>query len=993
MDGVRAPDESTPTGLGAAATADSGLRPQPPPTGQSREPAIVGRRRELEVIHQTLAALGDGEHRPVLGIVGEPGIGKSRLLRELAAAAESAGHLVLRGRSSEFEQALPFGVFVDALDRRVTSHDSAWMARMPADTLAELRHALPALRPVLGSTEPELAAERFRAHRAVRALLEELAVEGPVALVLDDMHWADAASVELACHLLRHPPVGRVLVALAMRPVPAAAALTAELAAAVRHGDATVLTLGPLTAAEAGLLAGPPVPAHELERLYAESGGNPFYVEQLARSHRAGEAPSAAPAGFRRDGLPAAVVAVLESELGGLPAPARALALGAAVVGDPFDQDLAAAAADMEPARALGALDLLIEQALTYPTEDPRRFRFRHPIIRRALYESSGPGWRLSAHRRVADALMARGERGPTLAHHLEIAGTQGDEDTIALLIEAADAVAARAPASAAQWYEAAARLLPSTGAVRRRPLLASAAMARAAAGQLELASADVRAVRDELTVDDDIWLSLVCLEAGVNGLLGRHDQARSELLDALVALGPGRASKAAAIQLELAVAGVYASDLAETARWAGEVLATGSPSRPVLHATAAALLALAHYSLGDTRAAARELEEAVATFARLDDESLAERSDAAHWLVLVENFMEHFADAVRHCERGIAVARRTGRSDWLVGIMHCQVAALAATGELQAANELASATVDGARLAGYPLGLSVALWEQSATACLAGDLETALRAGQEAVETASNLAPGILTAMPGAVLARASLEAGLPEAARSQVLGAGGGDPDLPLLFGLSKLLAYETLTRAELALGALEAADQWATRAEGRIHDDSLPLEAAAALRSRAAVLLAGGHGRDAAEVALRAAETAAAAPVEAARARILAGCALARAGERDTAIAELQRAERDLAACGAARYRDEAEAELRRLGRRARRNRAYGTGLDALTGRERQIAELVSAGKTNREIAALCFISTKTVEATLSATYAKLGVSNRAGLTRVIATGGGG
>jgi DNA-binding CsgD family transcriptional regulator len=152
---------------------------------------------------------------------------------------------------------------------------------------------------------------------------------------------------------------------------------------------------------------------------------------------------------------------------------------------------------------------------------------------------------------------------------------------------------------------------------------------------------------------------------------------------------------------------------------------------------------------------------------------------------------------------------------------------------------------------------------------------------------------------------------------------------------------------------------------------------------------VLLAGGSGGDAAEVALRAAETAAAAPVEAARARVLAGRALARAGERASAIAELQRAERDLAACGAARYRDEAAAELRRLGRRARRNRAYATGLSALTPRERQIAELVSAGKTNREIAAICFISAKTVEATLSSTYAKLGVSNRAGLSRVIAT----
>ena len=89
----------------------------------------------------------------------------------------------------------------------------------------------------------------------------------------------------------------------------------------------------------------------------------------------------------------------------------------------------------------------------------------------------------------------------------------------------------------------------------------------------------------------------------------------------------------------------------------------------------------------------------------------------------------------------------------------------------------------------------------------------------------------------------------------------------------------------------------------------------------------------------------------------------------------------------------YRDEAATELRRLGRRARRNQPYATGLQSLSDREREIADLVPAGMTNREIAAKCFISEKTVEANLSSAFAKLGVSNRTALSREIATEAGG
>jgi DNA-binding CsgD family transcriptional regulator len=114
-----------------------------------------------------------------------------------------------------------------------------------------------------------------------------------------------------------------------------------------------------------------------------------------------------------------------------------------------------------------------------------------------------------------------------------------------------------------------------------------------------------------------------------------------------------------------------------------------------------------------------------------------------------------------------------------------------------------------------------------------------------------------------------------------------------------------------------------------------------------------------------------------------------ALAAAGRRDEGVAELTRAESELSQLGAARYRDEAARELRRLGERvsARQRRGGGEGLDALSGREREIAELVAEGRTNREIGAELFLSEKTVEGHLTRIFAKLGVTSRAEVAQAV------
>jgi predicted ATPase len=210
----------------------------------------VGRADELELLEQ---ALDDVEGGPpgAIELMGEPGIGKTRLLAELAARAELRGYLVLSGSASELEGDLPFSVFVPALDEYVESLDHDRLARLDADVQAELAHVLPSLSALADGRAVALQHERYRSHRAVRALLEQLAHTRPLVLVLDDFHWADSASVELLGALLRRPPAAAALVALSVRTHQMPERLASALERAHRAAALTRIEVGGLTPAQA----------------------------------------------------------------------------------------------------------------------------------------------------------------------------------------------------------------------------------------------------------------------------------------------------------------------------------------------------------------------------------------------------------------------------------------------------------------------------------------------------------------------------------------------------------------------------------------------------------------------------------------------------------------------------------------------------------------------------------------------------------------------
>jgi hypothetical protein len=860
---------------------------------------------------------------------GEPGIGKTRLLEELAELAAERGALVLSGRGAQLESDLPFGVWVDALDDHVAALGLERLRRMLGERVEELARVLPS---AAGDARPAPFAspvERFRCHRAVRTLLEGIAAAQPVAVLLDDLHWADGASLELLDHLLRRPPRARLLVAMAFRPgVPAP--FLAALEAAARAGSLVDLRLGPLAAGDADALLGDELPAAVRERLRRLSGGNPFYLLELARTGGGG---SWAAAGAEHDGggeVPPAVAAALGEEIHALAPAARELAAGAAVAGDPCSLELAAAAAGLDEAAAVAALDQAVAAGLLVATGVAREYRFRHPIVHRAVYESAGEGWRLAAHARAAAALDGSAETVAARAHHLERAARPGDQAAVAVLVQAGHEAASRAPAGSVRWFSAALRILPPgpETANERLGLLVALATAQAAVGRLEQALGTLLEALELLPGAGELRVRVVAACAALENLLGRHRAAHDRLLRALRELPDGQPAAAGTLQAELAADALYDIDFAAMARWAEAARATARAAADAeLTAVAAALLCFACYGQGELQAAERARAEAAAGVDALDDARLATRLDAPYYLGFAEFFCERYDDAMRHLRRGIEVSRATAQGQFLVPMMVGLAHALEVRGRLRDARELAEDAVEAARLAGARQMTSFALVAEGWIAVLSGDEGRALAAAEEAVELLRGLDDSVLTLAAHAHTAAIFLEASRPERCLEEARIAGA--PGLARIEPGRRAWLLALLARAELARGAPEAAEDWLERAEAVVSRLDLPYAESAVRHSRALLALHAGEPARAAQLAEEAAERAAAvgADVQAARARALAGRAKGAAGDREGALASLARAEAVLTACGAFRLRDEAARDLRRLGLRvaARQRRA--------------------------------------------------------------------
>jgi DNA-binding NarL/FixJ family response regulator len=951
---------------------------------------LLARTGELELLEEVLSAAHDG-HPGFVVVSGEAGIGKTRLLEELADLAAAGGCLVLEGRAAEFERELPFGIVIDALDDYLKSLDARVLERLAMDRLG----ALAAVFPSLGALDeaidyPVSAQERFRIYHAVRELVERLAARSPLVLVLDDLQWADGASLELIAYLLRRPPQAAVMLATAVRTGQGELAAIKAIGDMQRSSIVHTIELGPLTKEGLRQLVGD-TEGLDVERLHHESGGNPFYALQLGRVRPSGA--NATEAGGL--GVPLAVARAIAAELEELSPATRLLAEAAAVVGDPFELDLAAATMDSPENDVWVRIDELVAKDLVRGTDVPRRFQFRHPLVRQAVYGSCSPSVRVSCHRRVVDALARRGAPAPVMAGHVEQYAPHGDAFAIDILRRAAEQTSRQAPRSAAPWFAAALRLLPADiEAQERVSLLMSLAAAEAAIGRFSEAHAAL-AECVALAPDEDVGLrvGLVVATAEIEQLLGRHNDARMRLQRAYEELADRDSAARVSLLIALSTNSLFLADHQGMLEWGR--LAVDAADEVGDDTLAAA--SLAAYTMGATFAGrvdlARDLHgRAVRLVDSLEDDELLSRLDVLSNLATAELYLDLYALTCAHGERGLSIARSTGRTQLLPILIPILGCSLWMTGELNRSAEVLDEAIEGARLVDNEQGLSLALFNRALSAVMAGDVETALEMGAESVELARTVDNGVITAFAGAIHAQALCEAGEPDRAVELLLDSVGGE-DIPLLAGSWRATYFELLARCCLELGQVDNAQVAAQKVREQADEQGLELSGLMADRAGAAVALAEGRPEDATDLALSAVARSEeiGARIHAATSRALAGRALSAAGRSDEAIAQLVQAANDFDALGALRYRDQAEAQLRSLGhavhRRTPRGQPDGFGVELLTGRELEVAELVRDHRTNREIAQQLFLSLKTVEAHLRNIFHKLGVSSRAEVAELV------
>jgi class 3 adenylate cyclase len=441
---------------------------------------VVGREAEIESMSDAFKRVASGEGREVLLISGEAGLGKTTLVAETARTVFDGGACVLFGHCEE-DLATPYQLFAEALGHYIThAHEDLLIAHVAAHG-SELARLVPALASRIRDLPPTKATdadtERYLLFAAVLALLDAASARQPVVVVLDDLQWADKASLQLLRHLTASEHTMRVLVLGTYRDSELSRShpLLETLAALRRqHGvgrvelagldDTVVMALMEATAgrsldnAAVGL-------AHAL---YRETDGNPFFVNEVlihlaetgaisqANSGRWGTVES-----IQDLALPDSVREVIGARVGRLGQDAERVLSVAAVIGRDFDLEVLARATNTSQDDLLDILEAAAAVALVRePTDASGRYSFAHALIQHTLYEDLGPNRRARAHRQVGEALEAicgdrPGSRVGELARHW-FRATQPVElgKAIGYSRQAGDAaLAALAPGDALRYY------------------------------------------------------------------------------------------------------------------------------------------------------------------------------------------------------------------------------------------------------------------------------------------------------------------------------------------------------------------------------------------------------------------------------------------------------------------------------------------------------------------------------------------------------------
>jgi tetratricopeptide (TPR) repeat protein len=450
----------------------------PLPLRLAAPPALgfVGRRSDLEALGEALGEVRAGSGVQIVLVGGPPGIGKTTLCSEFARFAHEQGAVVLYGRGEE-DLRVPYQPWVEALGDLVAHASSRLLQRLTPHA-ASLVRLVPSLADRIGavpsdpSVDPETA--RYVLFASVRAALEAAGEGGAVVVVLDDLQWADAPSLQLLRSLVSCGAGVRVVVVGTFRDseLEAGHPLTELLAALHREPTVQRLALGGLDDAELlALMEGSA--GHALEEpevklrdaLLAETDGNPFFVVELLR-HLAETGALyqehgrwVTSAALRSQGLPTSVREVIGQRAARLGDEATRVLGLASVIGRDFDLNLLAAVADRDPDAVLEDLEPATAASLIVNVSG-EQFSFVHALVEHALYDGLAPARRARLHRRVAQAIEAQtvgepGARVAELAYHWSQTASPEDLDTAIVYARAAgdQALGGLAPDEAVRWY------------------------------------------------------------------------------------------------------------------------------------------------------------------------------------------------------------------------------------------------------------------------------------------------------------------------------------------------------------------------------------------------------------------------------------------------------------------------------------------------------------------------------------------------------------
>ncbi|MCO1658418.1 helix-turn-helix transcriptional regulator [Pseudonocardia humida] len=925
---------------------------------------LLGRSRELSRIGELLRAASRGESAALV-VRGEAGIGKSALVEAVARAAADGGAVdrpagatvvpraaVLRTRGIEAETAIPFGGLADLLRPALPL-----LGELPGPQSDALAGAL-----ALG---PPAAADRFAIAAATLSLLALAGRGEPLLCVVDDAHWLDPASAEALVFAARRMHAEGSVILFTVRD---------GEPGAERFLALDPLPLGGLDAEAAGALladgfAEPP-PHEVVDRLVADTGGNPLALQELpgllSADQLAGQAPILAP-------LP--VGSLLQQSflrrVERLPGPARdALLLAATSDVDTVDvldralRDADRSLADLEPAEEAGLLAL-----------DGGKLRFHHPLVRSAVYHSGSPAERRAAHRRLGDAFahVADPQADERRVWHLAAATLTTDE-TVAAALEQVGLAAARAQghAAAARALERAAELSPERGERARR--LMAAARAAVPAGATQDA---IRLLEQAQRWSDDPALAARAeserLRLGVWGIDAEVNRAR--LFDFAARAEATMPAVAVHAYLAAAQASLFSYDVAAITRATGRAALLGGADERV-GLLCDVLAAMAAAQAGETARAAKLMaarHEQLLAQPTLDIEQLVTVSGVCYLA------LEQPEKARPLLGRAVESSRRANTA----GLLAVQLPWMAAlewqSGNWTIALALAEEAVRLAPETGWLAQLPNSLSTMARVEAGMG-LPGCRTHAEQAIDAARR--SGSTGTLVHGLAARGLLELGLGDhaAAADDLTAALAAAP--PTAAPLLRFHVLPDLVEACILAGrgdrarvALAELDELAERC-GRV--------SALAAAARCHALLDRDTATDRFEQAL-ALHARGTPPFDTARTRLVYGARLRRGRDRAGARAQLGAALEAFERLGATPWAERARHELTTSGGSAP---AHGEPVERLlTAQELQVALAVRGGMSNAEAATSLFLSVKTIEYHLSAIYRKLGIRGRTQLARFI------